>query len=139
MDHDTGRQIEQDLERIGHVPPTSIRVVRSGPASIVTLTGDHDVSTAPALRESIEQELSEHRACVIDLRGATLVDSAVLSVFRDACRHSRELGLVLPVVLNGHRTSAVRRLVKTTMVTLRTSDDLDEAIDVARRSTAVLV
>ncbi len=121
-----------DVQRIGHVPPTSIRVVHTGSVSIVTLTGDHDVCTAPALRTSLEQELGAFRPCVIDLRGATLVDSAILSVFADAARLSRELGLEMPVVLNGNRGSAVRRLVQTTMVTLRTFDDLDEAARAAQ-------
>jgi anti-anti-sigma factor len=132
MDHATGAQLVHDVQRIGHVPPTSIRVVHAGSVSIVTLTGDHDVCTAPALRASLDQELGEFRPCVIDLRGATLVDSAVLSAFADAARLSRELGLEMPVVLNGNRGSGVRRLVKTTMVTLRTFDDLDEALEAAR-------
>jgi anti-anti-sigma factor len=131
-------QIARDAARSGDVPPTSIRVVHRGSASIVTLTGDHDISSAPGLRESLDRELAERRACVIDLRGATLVDSAVLSVLNDACRHSRELGLALPVVLNGNRASSVRRLVKTTMITLRTIDDLDEAVEVAQQSAPVV-
>jgi len=132
MDHATGAQLVHDVQRIGHVPPTSIRVVHAGSVSIVTLTGDHDVCTAPALRASLDQELGEFRPCVIDLRGATLVDSAILSVFADAARLSRELGLEMPVVLNGNRGSSVRRLVRTTMVTLRAFDDLDEALEAAQ-------
>ena len=137
MDHDTGLQLVHDVQRIGHVPPTSIRVVHSGSVSIVTLTGDHDLCTAPALRDSLEQEVAEARPCVIDLRGATLVDSAILSVFSDASRLSRELGLEMPVVLNGNPGSAVRRLVKTTMVTLRTFDDLEEAVEQAQPAVPV--
>ena len=132
MDHDTGMQLVHDVQRIGHVPPTSIRVVHSGSVSIVTLTGDHDLCTAPALRDSLEQELAESRPCVIDLRGATLVDSAILSVFSDASRLSRERGLEMPVVLNGNRDSSVRRLVRATMVTLRMFDDLEEALGQAQ-------
>lgn len=134
MDHDSGLQLVNDVQRIGHVPPTSIRVVHSGSVTIVTLTGDHDLCTAPALRESLDQEVGEFRPCVIDLRGATLVDSAILSVFNDAARLSREHGLEMPVVLNGNRGSAVRGLVKATMVTLRTFDDLAEAVELAERS-----
>ncbi len=136
MDHDPGLQLVHDVQRIGHVPPTSIRVVHTGGVSVVTLTGDHDLCTAPALQESLDRELGEHRPCVIDLRGATLVDSAILSVFSEVARRSRELGLELPVVLNANRGSAVRSLVKTTMVTLRTFDDLSEALEIAQRSAA---
>ena len=137
MDHDTGLQLVHDVQRIGHVPPTSIRVVHSGSVSIVTLTGDHDLCTAPALRDSLEQEFADSRPCVIDLRGATLVDSAILSVFSDASRLSRELGLEMPVLQNGNPGSAVRRLVKTTMVTLRTFDDLEEAVEQAQPAVPV--
>ncbi len=105
MDHDIGLQLVHDVQRIGHVPPTSIRVVRTGSLPIVTLTGHHDLGTAPALRDALGPELGERRPCVIDLRGASLVDSAVLSVFNDASRLSRELGLEMPVVLNGNRGS----------------------------------
>jgi anti-sigma B factor antagonist len=132
MDHDTGPQLVHDVQRIGHLPPTSIRVVHVGGVSIVTLTGDHDLCTAPALRVSVDQELGAFRPCVIDLRGVTLLDSAILSVFSDAARLSRERGLEMPVVLNGNRGSGVRRLVKATMVTLRTFDDLTEAVAVAQ-------
>jgi anti-sigma B factor antagonist len=111
----------------GHGLPTSIRVLPNGSTTIVTMIGDHDLSSAPVLRASIERELAEGRACVIDLRGATFLDSAILSVLLDASRRSREAGLELPVVLNGNRGSAVRRLVKATMVTLRTFDDLADA------------
>ncbi len=134
MDHDTGLQLVHDVQRIGHVPPTSIRVVHSGSVTIVTLTGDHDLCTAPALRASLDRELGECRPCVIDLRGATLVDSAILSVFHEAFRLSRDLGLEMPVVLNGNRGSSVRRLMRATMVTLRPIDDLDEAVELAARS-----
>ncbi len=137
MDHDTGQQLVHDVQRIGHLPPTSIRVVHTGGVSIVTLTGDHDLCTAPALRTSLEQELGAFRPCVIDLRGATLLDSAVLSVFADAARLSRELGLEMPVVLNGNRGSAVRRLVKATMVTLTMFDDLTEAVDSVQPAVSV--
>jgi anti-anti-sigma factor len=137
MDHDTGQQLVHDVQRIGHLPPTSIRVVHTGGVSIVTLTGDHDLCTAPALRSSLEQELDAFRPCVIDLRGATLLDSAVLSVFADAARLSRELGLEMPVVLNGNRGSAVRRLVKATMVTLTMFDDLTEAVDSVQPAVSV--
>lgn len=134
MDHDTGLQLVHDVQRIGHVPPTTIRAVHRGSVTIVTLTGDHDLCTAPALRASLDWELGESRPCVIDLRGATLVDSTILSVFNEASRLSRELDLEMPVVLNGNCGSGVRRLVRATMVTLRTIDDLDEAIEVAARS-----
>jgi anti-anti-sigma factor len=134
MDHDTGLQLVQDVQRIGHVPPTSIRVVHTGGVTIVTLTGDHDLCTAPALRASLDRELGQSRPCVIDLRGATLLDSAILSVLNDASRLSRESGLQMPLVLNGNRGSAVRGLVRATMVTLRTFDDLDEAVELAERS-----
>jgi len=112
--------------------PTSIRVLPNGGTTIVTVIGDHDLTSAPVLRASIERELAEHRACVVDLRGATFLDSTVLSVLLDASRRSREAGFELPVVLNGNRASGVRRLVKATMVTLRTFDDLDAATAAAR-------
>ena len=61
---------------------------------------------------------------MVDLRGATFLDSAILSVLLDASRRSREAGLELPVVLNGNRSAS--RLVKATMVALA-FDDLADA------------
>ncbi len=119
-------------ERPHDTRPTSIRVVRNGEVSIVTLVGDHDLSSAPALREALDRERSAERACVLDLRGAALVDSAILSVLHDANRQSHEQGLEFPVVLNANRTSAVRCLVKATMVTLRTFENLGDAVEAAR-------
>jgi anti-anti-sigma factor len=116
----------------GQARPTSIRVLRDGSTSIVTVIGDHDLSSAPALHESLQREFAQRRACVVDLRGATLVDSAVLSVLLEARRQSRECGLEMPLVLNGDRGSAVRRLVKATMVTFPTFDDVDAAREAAR-------
>jgi anti-anti-sigma factor len=124
----------------GQARPTSIRVLRDGSISIVTVIGDHDLSSAPALHESLQREFAQRRACVVDLRGATLVDSAVLSVLLEARRQSREQGFELPLVVNGNRGSAVRRLVKSTMVTFPTFDDLDAAREAAQvRSTEAVL
>ena len=131
MDSDIGHRMGVVAEPAASAT-ASIRVQRNGGASIVTLVGDHDVYSAPALRDALQRELVQRRPCVIDLRGTTLVDSSVLAVLVEARRQSRDQDLELPLVLDRSRASAVRRLVKATMVTFRTFDDAAAAAAVAR-------
>jgi len=56
---------------------------------------------------------------------------SILSALLAAQRRSAALGLAFLVVL-GEERSPVRRLIEIAMVTMRTCDDLDEAIDAAR-------
>jgi anti-anti-sigma factor len=80
---------------------------------VVLLGGEHDLSSAEALRQSLV-EAAESPGMVVDLDRAEFVDSSILGVlvqaFRDACESGRGFVLVM-----GDQTPApVRRVVSLT-------------------------
>jgi anti-anti-sigma factor len=80
---------------------------------VVLLVGEHDLSSAEALRESL-LEAAESPGMVVDLDRAEFIDSSILGVlvqaFRDACDGGRGFVLVM-----GDQTPApVRRVVSLT-------------------------
>src|SRR5205085_11410817 len=54
--------------------------------------GEHDIYTAPTLRERLEVALGRGGGIVVDLTGATFVDSSVLGALLDARRRALEAG-----------------------------------------------
>jgi anti-sigma B factor antagonist len=52
----------------------------------VELTGEHDLSTAAALRDRLDGIFAQGTCVVIDLSAATFIDSAILGVLVDAQR-----------------------------------------------------
>jgi len=77
---------------------------------VVALSGEHDLSSAEALRRSLD-EAAGSPGMVVDLEMAEFVDSSILGVlvqaFRDACANGRGFVLVM-----GDQTPApVRRVV----------------------------
>ena len=57
---------------------------------MLTITGEHDLSTAPELRRRLEEVLSEGTGVVVDLSRATFIDSSILGVILDAKRRAAE-------------------------------------------------
>lgn len=51
---------------------------------VLALLGEHDVSTAPDLRSSLEQAIGEGRGVVVDLSETVFLDSSVLHALIDA-------------------------------------------------------
>jgi anti-sigma B factor antagonist len=77
----------------------SIDVV--GPPSTVHLTvaGEVDSSTAPALRSAVDAAFAGGaRELTVDLDGVTFLDSAGLCVLAGAHRHATEAGVLLRVL-----------------------------------------
>jgi anti-sigma B factor antagonist len=94
------------------LPTIELETDPSGPV-VVLLAGEHDLSSAEALRQSLAQAAASP-GMVIDLEKAEFVDSSILGVlvqaFRDACESGRGFVLVL-----GEQTPApVRRVVDLT-------------------------
>jgi anti-sigma B factor antagonist len=52
--------------------------------AVLTISGEHDLSTAPILRRRLDGLLDEGTAVVVDLSPATFVDSSILGVILDA-------------------------------------------------------
>ena len=100
---------------LGPVDPNRIEVDRSGDGvAVVVVIGEHDVYTAPSLRDQIQSVLKEQRPFVIDLTPATFVDSSVLRVLLEARRQAQEEGLGFAVALGEGEAEGVRRILDVT-------------------------
>jgi anti-sigma B factor antagonist len=79
----------------------------------IALSGDLDVSTAPAVEERLIEleggELPEH--VVLDLRGLRFIDSTGLSLLINAHHRGRKAGRRVTIVAG---TGAPRRILETT-------------------------
>ena len=61
--------------------------------AVLTLTGEHDLSTAPDLRSNLDRLIAHGGAIVVDLTPATFIDSSVLGVILDARTRAGEAGV----------------------------------------------
>jgi anti-sigma B factor antagonist len=97
------------------VEPNRIELDRSDSGVVVVvLTGEHDVYTAPSLRDRINSVIAERSSFVIDLTPATFVDSSVLRVLLEARREAEEAGLGFAVALGDGEAPGVRRVLEVT-------------------------
>src|SRR4051812_50122272 len=64
----------------------------AGDVVVVVVEGEHDIYTAPTLRERLEEALGRGGGIVVDLTGAPFVDSSVLGALLDARRRAIEAG-----------------------------------------------
>ncbi len=96
-----------------HAPDlVSVAVTRSATGVLLTVAGEVDSSTAPALRAVVDTAFANGaRALTIDLDGVTFLDSAGLCVLAGAHRRAVEDGVVLRVVAS---TRAVIRPLQIT-------------------------
>jgi anti-sigma B factor antagonist len=103
---------------------------REGPAAVVSVTGELDLASSPALREELERASATGAELVIlDLRGLTFMDSTGLSVVVKAHQRAVESGHRFAVVRGGKQ---VQRLLMLTGVGERLTviDQPEELLDV---------
>ena len=81
--------------------------------AVLTISGEHDLSTAPNLRRRIDNLLDEGVATVIDLSPATFIDSSILGVILDGRRRASEANIGFAVVRTGG-SDAVDRVLEVT-------------------------
>jgi anti-sigma B factor antagonist len=81
---------------------------------VVVVAGEHDVHTAPSLRERIESVIKEQKPFAIDLTPATFIDSSILRVLLEARRRAQEEGLGFAVSLGDEQAAGVRRILEVT-------------------------
>ena len=81
--------------------------------AVVTISGEHDLSTAPNLRRQLESLLDERAITVVDLSPATFIDSSILGVILDGRRRAgdAEVGFA---VLHSDGSEAVDRVLEVT-------------------------
>ena len=81
--------------------------------AVVTISGEHDLSTAPNLRRRLDSLLDEGTATVVDLSPATFIDSSILGVILDSRRRAAEAKIGFAVV-HANGADAVDRVLEVT-------------------------
>jgi anti-sigma B factor antagonist len=111
--------------------------MRSGMANtgvaIVELEGEHDIYTAPRLRDSLAELLESAPGIVVDLSATTFVDSSILGALLNARQRALESGKGFAVCLADGSDPAVRRVFDMTglTATLPVLDNLERATEAA--------
>jgi anti-sigma B factor antagonist len=81
--------------------------------TVLTISGEHDLSTAPTLKRRIDNLLDEGTPTVIDLSPATFIDSSILGAILDGRRRATDAGIGLAVV-HANGAEAVDRVLEVT-------------------------
>jgi anti-sigma B factor antagonist len=81
--------------------------------AVLTISGEHDLSTAPNLRRRLDGLLDEGVATVLDLSPATFIDSSILSVILDGRRRAAEAKIGFAVA-RSNGSDAVDRVLEVT-------------------------
>jgi anti-sigma B factor antagonist len=81
--------------------------------AVLTISGEHDLSTAPNLRRRLDNLLEEGTATVVDLSPATFIDSSILGVILDGRRRATDMGIGYAVV-HANGADAVDRVLDVT-------------------------
>ena len=81
--------------------------------TVVRIQGEHDLSTAPALRSQLEQLIADGDPVVVDLTEATFIDSSILGTVLQARRDAAEAGVGFAVAHDGG-ADAVGRVLEIT-------------------------
>jgi anti-sigma B factor antagonist len=61
--------------------------------AVLAITGEHDLSTAPLLRQRLDGLIAEGAPVVVDLSPASFVDSSILGAILDARRRADGAGM----------------------------------------------
>jgi anti-sigma B factor antagonist len=93
-----------------------VAVARERGAWVLTLQGEHDLSTAARIRDELERVFDAGSAVVVDLSGVTFMDSSVLNAIlygseRAQQHEAHRFATVLPP-----GPSAARRVIELTGV-----------------------
>jgi anti-sigma B factor antagonist len=118
-----------------------------GDVLFVVVRGEHDIYTAPALRDRLDQALSGQTesgagdkpvGVVVDLSSATFLDSSILGALLEARRQALEKGVGYVVCLGESPEPGVQRILEITGLVpvfpvVRTRD---EALEAARSAPA---
>lgn len=81
---------------------------------MLTLSGEHDLSTAPALRRSLDDLLSEGTGIIVDLSPASFIDSSILGAILDGQRRAAESRTGFAVLHANGAGDAVGRVLDVT-------------------------
>jgi anti-sigma B factor antagonist len=109
-----------------------------GDVVVVVVEGEHDIYTAPTLRERLDEALGRGGGVVVDLTAATFVDSSVLGALLDARRRGLESNQGYVVCVGDTVEPGVRRILDITglVPVLPVITGREQAIEAARSSGA---
>ena len=110
----------------------------AGDVVVVVVEGEHDIYTAPTLRERLDEAIGRGGGVVVDLTAATFVDSSVLGALLDARRRALEAGQGFVVSIGEAVEPGVQRILDITglVPVLPVVNGRDAAIRMARRADA---
>ena len=94
----------------------NVEVSGNGSATVLTVTGELDLATSPALEAELERASSGPELVILDLRCVTFMDSTGLSLLVKAQRRAQDSRRRLAVVKGG---AQVQRLLTLTGVAER--------------------
>src|SRR6478735_9821199 len=108
----------------------------AGDVVVVVVEGEHDIYTAPTLRDRLDEAIGRGGGIVVDLTGATFVDSSVLGALLDARRRALEAGQGFVVCLGETVEPGVQRILDITglVPVLPVLQGREQAIEQARSS-----
>jgi anti-sigma B factor antagonist len=108
----------------------------AGDVVVVVVEGEHDIYTAPTLRERLDEAIGRGAGVVVDLTAATFVDSSVLGALLDARRRSLDAGQGFVVSVGDAVEPGVQRILDITglVPVLPVINGRDAAIRAARGS-----
>ena len=81
--------------------------------AVLTISGEHDLSTASNLRRRLDGLLDEGVPTVLDLSPATFIDSSILGVILDGRRRAAEANIGFAVA-RSNGSDAVDRVLEVT-------------------------
>jgi anti-sigma B factor antagonist len=108
----------------------------AGDVVVVVVQGEHDIYTAPTLRERLDEALDRGGGIVVDLTKATFVDSSVLGALLDARRRALDSGQGFVVSVGEEVEPGVRRILDITglVPVLPVVNGREQALAAARRN-----
>ncbi len=82
----------------------SVSVETDDRCSIVSVTGEVDVATAPDLRDRLQEVIADKpQMLVVDLLEVSFIDSTALGVLIDAWKQSESIGAAMRIVVSEPR------------------------------------
>jgi anti-sigma B factor antagonist len=103
-------------------------------AHVVTIAGELDVATAPAVRDELERVSSEGATdVVVDLLGVSFVDSVALGILVDGSKRLKAQGGTLRIVCDDRRIARIMEITGLDRV-LRIHTTLRDALESFKRS-----
>ena len=124
----TERMVSMSEPGLPDLPDSRIDVESRAGVWLLSLHGEHDIATQPSLREQLGHVRAAGGPIVVDLSGASFVDSTIIGALLECANGGPAASVVAPPESAGRRLADLVRLADA----LPVHDDLDAGIDAAR-------